>query len=117
MVVPDHDLVDRVLRVGSAADKGEDVAPEEHLDEADPAAGRERVPAGAAGEVSAEDLAEWIAVVDSEAGVGAGGEAAVVLVKAEVEERRNSAGARVRALVVLEGRQRRIRRGRDSGDG
>lgn len=78
VVVPDHDLVDGVLGVGAAADKGEDVAAEEHLDEADPTAG------GA--EIAPEDLAERVAVVDAEAGVGANGEAAVVLVEGEVEE-------------------------------
>lgn len=99
VIVPDHDLVDGVLGVGAAADEGENVATEEHLDEADPAA------CGA--EVAAEDLAERVAVVDAEAGVGANGEAAVVLVEGEVEEGgdsgRDGAGVRVRVLRFVEG--------------
>lgn len=77
MVVPDHDLVGGVERIGSTTDDGEDVAAEEHLDQSDGAAWAE---------VAAEDLAEGVAVVDAEAEVGAGGEAAVVLVEGEVEE-------------------------------
>lgn len=79
MIVPDHDLIGRVLRVFTAADDGEDVASEEHLDDADSSG-------IVVDEVSAEDLAEGVAVEDAEATVGGGGEAAVVLVEGEVEE-------------------------------
>lgn len=77
VVVPDHNLVDRVPRVGPSADECEDVAAEEHVDQPDSAAGTE---------IAAENLAEWVAVVDAEAAVGAGGEAAGVLVEGDVEE-------------------------------
>ena len=40
VVVPDHDLVGRVARVAAAADEGEDVAAEEHLDDPNPAVGK-----------------------------------------------------------------------------
>lgn len=78
MVVPDHDLIQRVLRRIAAADKRKDIAAEKHLNGANSPA--------VAIEIAAEDLAEWIAVIDSEAAVGAGGEAAVVLVEGDVEE-------------------------------
>jgi len=78
VVVPDHDLVGRVLRVRPAADEGEDVAEEEHLHVAD----------SAAVEIAPEELAEGVAVVDAEAVVCGGGEAGLVLVEGEVEERR-----------------------------
>lgn len=77
VVVPDHNLVRRVAGIGTAADEGEYVATEEHVDEADSAAGAKFAP---------ENLAEGVAVVDAEAMVGAGGEAAGVLVEGEVEE-------------------------------
>lgn len=80
VVVPDHDLVDRVLRVGSAPDEGEYVAAEQHLDQPNPAP----VP-----EVPAEDFAERVAIVDPETDVRARGEAAMVLVEGEVEEGRD----------------------------
>lgn len=79
VIVPDHDLVGRILRIGSAADEREYVASEEHLHDGDSAA---------AIEIAAENLAEGIAVEDAEAVVGADGEAGVVLVEGEVEERR-----------------------------
>lgn len=94
MVVPDHDLVDRVLRVGSAPDEGEYVAAEEHLDQSD---------AATRPEVAAEDLAEGIAVVDSEPHVGSDGEAAIVLVEREVEEVRNLGRGRIRVRVRVLG--------------
>lgn len=78
MVVPNHDLIQRILRRIATADQGKDVAAEKHLDSANSPA--------APIEISAEDLAEGIAVIDSEAAVGAGGEAAVVLVEGDVEE-------------------------------
>lgn len=56
-VVPHHDLVRRVARVAAAADEREDVAAEEHLDEAD----------SAVAEVAPEGLLERLAVVDAEA--------------------------------------------------
>jgi hypothetical protein len=37
VVVPDHHLVGRVARVVAAANEGEDVAPEQHLHDPDPA--------------------------------------------------------------------------------
>ena len=40
VVVPDHDLVGRVAWVAAAADEGEDVAAEEHLDDPNPAVGK-----------------------------------------------------------------------------
>lgn len=76
VVVPDHDLVERVLGSGRATDEGQDVAAEEHLHDPD----------AALLEFPPEDLPEGIAVVDTEAGVGASGEAAMVLVEREVEE-------------------------------
>lgn len=39
VVVPEHDFVGRELRAGAAADEGEYVGVEEHLDVADSAAG------------------------------------------------------------------------------
>ena len=59
VVVPYHDLVGRVLRIGSSADEGEYVASEEHLHDGDPAV-----------EIAPEDLAERVAVEDQEAAVG-----------------------------------------------
>ena len=97
VVVPDHDLVGRVAGVGggAAADEGEDVAAEEHVDEADAAAGAE---------VAAEDLAEGVAVVDAEAAVGGGGEAPGVLIEGEVEEGRGLGGVGgLRRLIGIEG--------------
>ena len=85
MVVPDHNLVRRVLRVGTAPDKCQNIAPEQHLHHSDPRSAAAVI----AAEVAAEDLAEGIAVVDPEPVVGAGGEAAMVLVKREVEQRRS----------------------------
>lgn len=83
VVVPDHDLVGRGDRVGSASDYGEDLGAVEHPDQSDPAT-----------EFAAEGLAEWVAFVNAEADVGAGGEAAMVLVEGEVED-----GGRVWAWV------------------
>ena len=88
MVVPDHNLIRRVLRVGSTANESQNIAPKKHLDNPDAAA--------AAIEVSAKDLAEWIAIVDPEAMINAGGEAAVVLVEGEVEKRGRRRGWRKR---------------------
>lgn len=88
MVVPNHDLIQRILRRIAAADQREDIAPEKHLNGADSPA--------VAIEIAAEDLAERIAVIDSEAAVGAGGEAAVVLIEGDVEEL-DRARARIRA--------------------
>lgn len=78
MVVPDHDLVGREMGLGSAADEGDDVASEEHLDVADSAAVK----------LAAELLAEGVAIVDAETVVSGGGEASLVLVEGEVEQRR-----------------------------
>ena len=99
MVVPDHDFVGRVLRVRPAADEGQDVAPEEHLD-----GGYSSV-----GELPPEDLAERVAVEDSEAMVCTHREAPVVLVERQVEQRprigrrrlKRLLAARVRVLVVV----------------
>lgn len=102
MVVPDHDLIRRVAWVGTAtaaADEGEYVAAEEHVDEADAAAGAE---------LAAENLAEGVAVVDAEALVGSGGEAAGVLVEGEVEEGGGGGGSGGRRVGCL-GRRRRRR--------
>lgn len=90
MVVPNHDLIERVLRIGPAADQGEYVAAEQHLDGAD----------AAVFEIAAEDLAEGVAVVDPEAAVGAGGEAAVVLVEGHVEKIRSREGGPVKEIRV-----------------
>ena len=68
MVVPDHDLIGRVM----AAEDGKDVAPEKHLDMVD-----------TAGEGSPENLPERVGVEDTEASGGGGGEAGVVLVEGE----------------------------------
>ena len=75
MVVPDHDLVWRVARVAPAADQGEDVAAEEHLNDTDAAVGK----------VAAVGLLEGVAVEDAEPRVRPAGEAALVLVEADVE--------------------------------
>ena len=75
VVVPNHDLVGRGDRVGSTSDYGEDLGAVEHPDQSDPAT-----------EFAAEGLAEWVAFVNAEADVGAGGEAAMVLVEGEVED-------------------------------
>lgn len=76
VVVPHHDFAGRVERVGSASDQGEDLVAEEHLDHSDaPLIG-----------ITAEELADGVAVVDAEAGVRGDGEAAVVLVEGQVEE-------------------------------
>jgi len=78
VVIPDHDLVGRVLGMGSAADKGDDVTAEEHLHVAD----------SAAVELAAELFAEGVAIIDAETVVGGGGEASLVLVEGDVEYRR-----------------------------
>jgi len=78
VVVPDHNLVGGVAGVGAAADKGEYVAAEEHVDKANAASGAE---------IAAEDLPEGVAVVDAEAAVGGRREASGILVEGEVEER------------------------------
>lgn len=78
MVVPDHDLVGRVMGIGSAADKGDDVAAEEHRDVTDPSAVK----------LAAELLAEGVAIIDAETVVSGGGEASMVLVEGDVEHRR-----------------------------
>ena len=90
VVVPYHDLVGRVLRIGSSADEGEYVASEEHLHDGDPAV-----------EIAPEDLAERVAVEDQEAAVGADGEAGVVLVEGEVEQRRRRRRRRGRCCMRL----------------
>jgi PAS domain-containing protein len=110
VVVPDHDLVGRVLGAGPAADQGQDVAVEEHLHGTDAAA--------AAGDpaavevkvkVAAEDLPEGVTVVDPEAAVGADGEAAGVLVERHFERRERRGNGRVRGgetrVRVLYGRR------------
>ena len=115
MVVPDHNLIWRVLWVRSTANESQNFTPKKHLDNADAAA--------TAIEVSAKDLAEWIAIVDPEAMINACGEAAVVLVEGEVEKRgrRNSRrnhlgwgrkwGVEIRASVQIQVRVRvRVRR-------
>lgn len=51
-------------------------------------------------EIAAEDLAEGVAVVDPEAAVGAGGEAAVVLVEGHVEKIRSREGGPVKKIRV-----------------
>lgn len=86
--------------MGPAADEREDVATEQHLHDGD----------SPAVEVAAEDLAERVAVEDPKPSVGAGGEAAGVLVEGEVEE-----GGGVRRTR----RRRRRRRGgrRRGGEG
>lgn len=71
VVIPDHDLVGRVLRVGPTANESQYVAAEEHLYVADPSAV----------ELAAEKLPVRVAVVDAEAVVSGGGEAGLVLVK------------------------------------
>ena len=76
VVVPDHDLVGRVAWVAAAADEREQVAPVQHLDDAD----------AAAGEDAPERLLERLDVEDAEAGVGAAREAAKVLVEADEEQ-------------------------------
>lgn len=78
MIVPNHDLIQRILRRIAASDQRKDIAPEKHLDGANSPA----VPI----EIAAEDLAEGITVKNTEAAVSAGGEAAVVLVEGDVEE-------------------------------
>ena len=78
VVVPDHNFIRRVLRVGSAANESQNITSKEHLDNAD---------AASTIKVSTKDLAEGIAIVDPEAMVSTGGEAAVVLVEREMEER------------------------------
>lgn len=90
MVIPDHDLINRVLRVGSTPDYGKYVASEQHLHQSNPAT-RPEVPT--------EDLAEGIAVVDSKPHVGANCEAAIVLVEGEVEKGRDLGGDRSRVRV------------------
>lgn len=62
--------------MGAAADEDKDVAPEQHLDDAD----------AADVDIPAEDLAEWVAVEDPEPSFRAGGEVTVILVEGEVEE-------------------------------
>lgn len=114
VVVPDHHLVGRVVRGVPTADEREDVAPEEHLDDAD-------APALAAGvvlapEVAAEDLAERVAVVDAEAGLGPRREAAVVLVEGDVEQVLGR-GERPLDPAPLAGARRRGGGRRDGGDG
>lgn len=64
VVVPDHNLIRRVLRVGSTANECQNIAPKKHLDNADAAA-------AATIEISAKDLAERIAIIDPEALVDA----------------------------------------------
>lgn len=78
MIVPNHDLIQRILRRIAASDQRKDIAPEKHLNGANSPA----VPI----EIAAEDLAEGITVKDTEAAVSAGGETAVVLVEGDVEE-------------------------------
>lgn len=85
-----HDLIERVLRIGPAADQGEYVAAEQHLDGAN----------AAVVEIAAEDLAEGVAVVDPEAAVGACGEAAVVLVEGHMEKIRSREGGPVKEVRV-----------------
>lgn len=79
VIVPNHDLVGGVLRVGPTADYGQDIAAEKHLHDANSAA---------VVEVPAEELAERVAVVDPEPVVRPHGEAGVVLIEREVEQRR-----------------------------
>ena len=111
VVVPDHDLVRRVVGIIAAADEREYVAAEQHLDDADTPSPGTAADAGAGsavahgGKVPAEDLAEGVAVVDAEARLGARREAAVVLVEGDVEE------------VLGSGRRRRGRRRCGGGSG
>lgn len=106
VVVPDHDLVGRVARVAAAADEGEDVAAEEHLDDPNPAVGKvcgttgqltsrvrlrcvwirggTREADNCEARTSAVGLSEGVAVEDAEARVRPAREAAIVLVEADV---------------------------------
>lgn len=78
MIVPNHHLIQGVLRLGPAANQRQNVTPEEHLNNADAAAVVVKLPP--------ENLSEGVAVVDAETAVGAGSKAAGVLVEGEVEE-------------------------------
>lgn len=82
VVIPDHHLVRRILRLRTTSDERKDVAAEEHLNNADSTA----VDGGGGVEGAAEDLAEGVGVVDAEAGGGGDGEAGEVLVEGEREE-------------------------------
>lgn len=92
VVVPDHDFINGVLRLGTAADQGKDVATKKHLNDTDSAGVK----------FAAKDFAEGVAVKDSKAVVGAGGEAAGVLVEGEVEKGWSS-GLRVLVRVCRGG--------------
>jgi hypothetical protein len=67
VIVPDHDLVGRVVGVIFAADEREYVAAEQHLDDADTSSPGAGADSALGGEVPAEDLLEGVAVVDAEA--------------------------------------------------
>jgi hypothetical protein len=71
VIVPDHDLVGRVVGVISAADEHEYVAAEQHLDAADTPSPGADADSTLGGEVLTEDISEEVAVVDAEAGLGA----------------------------------------------
>jgi hypothetical protein len=59
VVVPDHHLVRRVARVVPAADQGEDVAAEEHLDNPNPAVQEVCATQVPAGRSEAESGGTW----------------------------------------------------------
>ena len=79
MVVPYHHLVGGIARGAAAPDERQDVAAEEHLDDADAA------PAGVV-EASTERLLERVAVVDAETGVRAARETPAVLVEVQEQQ-------------------------------
>lgn len=75
MIVPKHDLVWRKFRVVATADQCKDIASEKHLYNAD-----------ATLEISSELVLERLGVEYSEASLGACGEAALILVKVDVDD-------------------------------
>jgi hypothetical protein len=93
VIVPDHHLVWRVRHVGAAAYKSEDVATEQHLDDAEPAAFQ----------IPPEGFLERVAIEDPEPVAGASGEATAVLVPSYRQE--------LDVLILIAACFRLVRRG------
>lgn len=91
MIVPNHNLIQWVLRLGPSANQRQNITPEKHLDNTDTAAVIELPP---------ENLAERVAVVDSEAAVSAGRKAGEVLVKGQVKESRRRGEGLGKIIII-----------------
>lgn len=71
VIVPNHDLVGRKLRVGTTSDERQNITPEKHL----------HVANSAAVEFPAKVFSERIAIVDAKSVVSGGGETGSVLIE------------------------------------